>query len=498
MKKVNFREKLILSDILLTGKDNYKILYSFYITNIEFEKIEENLNNILKQNECLRMKYIKINNDFYKEDIKYQYTNIEVKEFSSKEECMEFFKKSNFEVFDKLLLNTYFITINKKIYIFIETHHVLMDYISIENFISELIYEKNERKNIEKQQNKVSKDYINNHLIENIKNNTLMIYDNFNLGNRKIHFTLKKNKIKELMISERTSIFNLIITAYARALCSILNKDNISIGYTSDLRNTEKYGNYANQLILNYQKQKDFLEDLRGNQLQILSNMIYGNIQFEEYLNNYRNNKNPYVYNYPFLFGISYTGNTTIKNKLEIVDYSYYLNDNKYPLNILVSEYEKELNLTLEYDNKYFNKYFCEKVMMSMNENFNTDIEVYNKEKYDLCTNLKLNEIKKIFCKLLKVDEVEDDIDFFSLGGDSLKLLQLTNEINKTYTVEISLPDLFRNSTPKRIEKLLKNKMKESFNTKKITLVFLILKKKIKTVYFFFIQLVEKIIDINI
>lgn len=114
MKKVNFREKLILSDILLTGKDNYKILYSFYITNIEFEKIEENLNNILKQNECLRMKYIKINNDFYKEDIKYQYTNIEVKEFSSKEECMEFFKKSNFEVFDKLLLNTYFITINKK------------------------------------------------------------------------------------------------------------------------------------------------------------------------------------------------------------------------------------------------------------------------------------------------------------------------------------------------------------------------------------------------
>jgi len=57
---------------------------------------------------------------------------------------------------------------------------------------------------------------------------------------------------------------------------------------------------------------------------------------------------------------------------------------------------------------------------------------------------LKLTDIWQ---KVLQVEKVSVDENFFDLGGHSLMIVQLIHEINRTYKVSLSVPEVFRNPT---------------------------------------------------
>jgi len=61
----------------------------------------------------------------------------------------------------------------------------------------------------------------------------------------------------------------------------------------------------------------------------------------------------------------------------------------------------------------------------------------------------KEEKLKEIWSVVLKIKQEKIDIhkNFFDLGGDSVKLLMMTNSVNLEFDVNISVPDMFRIST---------------------------------------------------
>ncbi len=60
-----------------------------------------------------------------------------------------------------------------------------------------------------------------------------------------------------------------------------------------------------------------------------------------------------------------------------------------------------------------------------------------------------------VFARILKLDKVGMDDDFFLLGGNSLKAVFIINGIEERCGIRITIMDVFRNTTPKKIVSLL-------------------------------------------
>jgi len=79
------------------------------------------------------------------------------------------------------------------------------------------------------------------------------------------------------------------------------------------------------------------------------------------------------------------------------------------------------------------------------------------------------NEIEeslvKIWRDILKVDVIGINDNFFELGGHSLKAMSLVNKICKDLNVEISLGEIFRNSTIKSLGEHIRNLDKSIYST---------------------------------
>jgi acyl carrier protein len=67
-------------------------------------------------------------------------------------------------------------------------------------------------------------------------------------------------------------------------------------------------------------------------------------------------------------------------------------------------------------------------------------------------TEIKLHEI---WVELIGHQEFGVTEDFFSIGGSSIKGIQMLSRIHKLFMVEISLTDMFLNSTIKKLAKLI-------------------------------------------
>ncbi|UZO79161.1 amino acid adenylation domain-containing protein [Aquimarina sp. ERC-38] len=70
-------------------------------------------------------------------------------------------------------------------------------------------------------------------------------------------------------------------------------------------------------------------------------------------------------------------------------------------------------------------------------------------------------EISKIWSKALDLEVVGLDEDFFELGGHSLLANQILTAIHETYGVEISLSDLFREHTVRKLSKFIATRKKK-------------------------------------
>ncbi|RKN02898.1 amino acid adenylation domain-containing protein [Aquimarina sp. BL5] len=75
-------------------------------------------------------------------------------------------------------------------------------------------------------------------------------------------------------------------------------------------------------------------------------------------------------------------------------------------------------------------------------------IEVRNNTSFDF---VNCNRISNIWGKALDLSEVDWDSDFFELGGHSLLANQIITDIQTSYGVEVSLSDLFRENTVRKL-----------------------------------------------
>jgi amino acid adenylation domain-containing protein len=69
-------------------------------------------------------------------------------------------------------------------------------------------------------------------------------------------------------------------------------------------------------------------------------------------------------------------------------------------------------------------------------------------------------ELWKIWEKLLVADGIDLDQNFFSLGGNSLKSIQMTLAINRLFDVELQLNDVFQHPTIRRLAEIVENRQK--------------------------------------
>ena len=79
---------------------------------------------------------------------------------------------------------------------------------------------------------------------------------------------------------------------------------------------------------------------------------------------------------------------------------------------------------------------------------------VEHMEKQLASTDLQI-ELARVWESLLKVEGIGVDDDFFVLGGQSLKAIELVSEVNRRYGAKVQLRDFYRNPTILGLEKLV-------------------------------------------
>ncbi len=82
-----------------------------------------------------------------------------------------------------------------------------------------------------------------------------------------------------------------------------------------------------------------------------------------------------------------------------------------------------------------------------------------------------LNVTKAAFQEIFDLDYLNEDSDFFEIGGDSMQAASLAAKLLKETGVSVSVTEVFSNASPKALSELIENKRKESGdsqNTKKI------------------------------
>lgn len=58
-----------------------------------------------------------------------------------------------------------------------------------------------------------------------------------------------------------------------------------------------------------------------------------------------------------------------------------------------------------------------------------------------------LQEVKKIWCNVLGVDDVDTEQKFYDLGGNSIMLLIILDEVLRKYQREIPISDIHQSDT---------------------------------------------------
>lgn len=62
-----------------------------------------------------------------------------------------------------------------------------------------------------------------------------------------------------------------------------------------------------------------------------------------------------------------------------------------------------------------------------------------------------LEEIKEIWRQVLGTEEINNDDNFYDIGGNSLLLLMILNEISKTYGCDLPTSDVYQYDTVRKM-----------------------------------------------
>ena len=85
-------------------------------------------------------------------------------------------------------------------------------------------------------------------------------------------------------------------------------------------------------------------------------------------------------------------------------------------------------------------------------------IEVERKEKFVAPETQVQKRISEIFKELIDLNQISIYDNFFMLGGDSIRAIRLVSRLNKEFNIQMTISDLYHNSTIAKLEKLILNK----------------------------------------
>ena len=74
---------------------------------------------------------------------------------------------------------------------------------------------------------------------------------------------------------------------------------------------------------------------------------------------------------------------------------------------------------------------------------------------------VKIEELNQLWCEILGREEIENHENFYELGGNSLLLLMLLNEISKKYRYDLPTADVYRYDTVLKMADCLENELEK-------------------------------------
>ncbi|MEI4830702.1 amino acid adenylation domain-containing protein [Bacillus sp. FJAT-53711] len=102
-----------------------------------------------------------------------------------------------------------------------------------------------------------------------------------------------------------------------------------------------------------------------------------------------------------------------------------------------------------------------DKKALSMRGNLSTVRDDVVEEKYDLTQVL----VKEIYTNVLRVERIRLDDNFFNLGGNSLKAIQVVNSIETNFNIKFNIKDVLELKTIRKISEKIEEVLKGNINT---------------------------------
>ncbi|WP_315523318.1 acyl carrier protein [Pseudoramibacter alactolyticus] len=71
-------------------------------------------------------------------------------------------------------------------------------------------------------------------------------------------------------------------------------------------------------------------------------------------------------------------------------------------------------------------------------------------------------EITKIWCRILEIDRIEPDENFFDLGGNSITAMMILEDVNNKFNVGLVSTDLHSNDTVRKMTVTVAERLKDT------------------------------------
>ncbi|WP_255255212.1 non-ribosomal peptide synthetase [Bacillus pseudomycoides] len=102
-----------------------------------------------------------------------------------------------------------------------------------------------------------------------------------------------------------------------------------------------------------------------------------------------------------------------------------------------------------------------DKKALSMMGNLSTVLDHAVEEKYDLTQKL----VREIYTSVLYVEQIRLDDNFFSLGGNSLKAIQVVNSIETNFNINFNIKDVLELKTIRKVSEKIEEVLKGNVDT---------------------------------
>ena len=301
-------------------------------------------------------------------------------------------------------------------------------------------------------------------------------------------------EIKRLATEVEVTPTTILLSLFSTMLCKYSNSNNFVVNVTQFIKEDihpeihKVMGDFTQLCLLEIKldKSKTILENAKEIQEQLLSDMMHSSYSSIEFLRDLREKKHTDMIA-PIIFtsGLGMKGNRNV-DFLGELNYSISQTPQVW-LDHQVIELDEDLILTWDYVTNLFineeidicfnayvelindflessNKKVDELIRIS-NDDTEMDLTINHIEKKDLIKksisnnrndkNLNSeseesiqtfeNEIVRIVENVLKVEKLELVDDFFKSGGNSLNAVQLTNLVNETFNINLSMVVILEN-----------------------------------------------------